>query len=184
MKKVDRSEILDYATYSEQRAQMQERVLAAKAVRRVHMGEHLTFLFENTETIRYQIQEMMRVERIVREADIQHEIATYNDLLGGPGELGCTLLIEIEAPAERDRLLRAWLDLPKHLYVKLEDGTKVYGQYDARQVGEDRLSSVQYLKFDTGGCSPVAIGSELRALTIEQILSDTQRRALTEDLRQ
>ena len=69
----------------------------------IHVGQHLTFLFENTDTIRYQVQEMMRAERIVREADIQHELDTYNELLGGAGELGCCLLIEIDDRAEREK---------------------------------------------------------------------------------
>lgn len=184
MKKVAREEILDYVTYSEQRAKIQERVLAAKALRRIHLGEYLTFLFENTDTIRYQIQEMLRVERIVKESDIQHEIDTYNEVLGRHGELGCTLLIELDDRCERDRLLRAWLDLPQHLYVKLEGGAKIYAAYDRRQVGEDRLSSVQYLKFDTGGRFPHAIGSDLPALTAETELSHAQRRALADDLRE
>jgi hypothetical protein len=182
MKKVSREEILDYVTYAERRSEIQGRVLAAKAMRRIHVGEHLTFLFENAETIRYQIQEMMRVERIVKESDIQHEIDTYNAVLGGDGELGCTLLIEIDEPSERDRLLRVWVDLPKHLYVKLEDGATVYAKYDGRQVGEGRLSAVQYLKFATGSAIPVAIGSDLPEVTVGVTLSPGQRQALREDL--
>jgi hypothetical protein len=81
--------------------------------RRVHVGPHLTVLFENHETVRYQVQEMMLAERIVRETDVQHELDTYTELLGGPGELSATLLIEIEEPRERDEKLVRWLDLPQ-----------------------------------------------------------------------
>ena len=112
MKTVERSEILDYATYEERRAAIRDAAMQAKDERRVHVGRYLTFLFENRETIRYQIQEMMRAERMVREADIAHEIETYNELLGGGGELGCTLLIEIDDPAERAVKLGRWLGLP------------------------------------------------------------------------
>jgi hypothetical protein len=182
MRTVERSEISDYQTYEESRAAFRDQVMAEKAERRVHVGENLTFLFENRTTIRYQVQEMMRAEQIVKEADIRHELETYNELLGGPGELGCTLLIEIDDPAERAVKLAAWLELPKHLYVKLQDGSKAHARFDPRQVGETRLSSVQYLKFDVKGQAPVAIGSDLAALSTEALLSEPQRAALARDL--
>jgi hypothetical protein len=182
MKRVTREEILDYATYAERRGEVQQRLLAVKAARRVHLGAHFTFLFENTETVRYQIQEMMRVERIVKEADIQHEIDTYNELLGRAGELGCTLLIEIDDAGERERLLGSWRDLPAHVYVRLEDDTRVYAAYDERQVDPRRLSSVQYLKFATKGRVPAAIGCDLESAAAEVPLSDEQRQALRDDL--
>jgi len=180
--KVERADILDWQTYSEQRDQRRAAILPIKEVRRIHLGDSLTFLFENTETMRYQIQEMVRVERMVKEASIQHEVDTYNDLLGGPGVLSCSLLIEIEDVEERRRKLTAWLELPKHLYAALEDGTRVRPHVDASQVGEDRLSAVQYLKFDTGGQVPVALGSDLPGLILEQKLTPQQRDALRQDL--
>lgn len=184
MKPVAREEILDYQTYSEQRQRIREEAMAHKKPRRIHVGDHLTFLFENRVTVRYQVQEMMRAEQLVKETDIRHEIDTFNELLGGEGELGCTLLIEIETPEERDRLLKLWLGLPSHLYAALEDGTKVRASFDKRQVGDERLSSVQYLKFDTGGKVPVALGCDLPELTITAKLDETQRAALAEDLGQ
>ena len=183
MKPVERSEILDYVTYEEGRERFRAEVIAAKAVRRLHIGEYLTLLFENPLTIRYQIQEMMRIERLVKEADIQHEIDTYNELLGGAGEIGCTLLIEIDDPAVRDVKLVAWRRLPEKIYVLLEDGTRVSAHFDERQRGEDRLSSVQYLKFDTGGSVPIAVGVDLPELQAETTLTADQRAALAYDLR-
>jgi hypothetical protein len=125
---------------------------------------------------------MMRAEQIVREKDIVHEIETYNELLGGPGELGCTLLIELDDPAERDRRLHEWKDLPSHLYARVEGGERVRASFDPRQVGEERLSSVQYLKFPTGGRVPVAIGADHPALQVEAELSEAQKQALASDL--
>jgi hypothetical protein len=119
----------------------------------------------------------------VREKDIQHELDTYNALLGDRGTLGCTLLIEIDDPVRRDALLRAWLDLPKHLYILLENGERARASWDSAQVGEDRLSSVQYLKFEVGEHAPTAIGSDHPALTLETALSPVQRTALTADAR-
>jgi len=148
------------------------------------VGDYLTFLFENRETIRYQIQEMMRAERIVKEAEIRHEIETYNELLGREGELGATPLIEIDDPTVRASKPAAWRELPKHLYVLLENGERVPMSYDPRQVGDERLSSVQYVKFSTGGATPTAIGCDHPdpELRHETLLTATQRQALAADL--
>lgn len=182
MKKVERSEIVDYQTYGETRDETRVKIMAIKDARRIHVGPHLTFLFENRDTVRYQVQEMMRAEQIVREKDIQHELDTYNELLGGEGELGCTLLIEIDDEAERQTLLRAYLPLVGHLYAETEAGDKVRATYDDRQVGEDRLSSVQYLKFAVGPKAPVALGADLEGYTHRAALTDGQRAALDADL--
>jgi hypothetical protein len=182
MRKVTREEILSLQEYDARRPEIRAGAMAAKALRRVHVGP-LTFLFENPETIRYQVLEMARAERLYRDEEIRHELDTYNELLGGPGELGCSLLVELADPAERDAKLRAWLALPGHLYAKLADGRRVRPRFDERQVGDDRLSSVQYLVFEVGAEPPVAIGSDLPALTVETPLTPAQREALARDLR-
>ncbi len=182
MRPVRRDEILDLSTYERSRAEIRAGVIEAKRRRRVHVAGVLTFLFENTATIRYQVQEMVRAERMTRDEDIRHELETYNELLGGPGELGVSLLIEIPDPEERDRKLREWLPLVEHLYLKTADGRKVRATYDPRQVGADRLSSVQYLKFDVKGEVPVAAGADLPALDAETALDEEQREALRQDL--
>ena len=153
-----------------------------KELRRINVAGVLSFLFENTDTVRYQIQEMIRIERIVKEKDIQHEINTYNELLGDSGELGCTLLIEIDDPDEREEKLTQWLDLPNHLYLSLEDGSIIRASFDERQIGDSRLSSVQYIKFHTGGKFPVAIGSDFPMLKSETAFKTDQKKALSEDL--
>jgi hypothetical protein len=181
---VERIEVVDYVTYEGRREAIREAVMKAKALRRVHVGPHLTFLFENHDTMHYQVQEMVRAERMVREADIVHEIVTYNELLGGPGELGCSLLVELDDPEERQEKLTRWLDLPKHLYVKKPDGTKVHARYDERQVGDTRVSSVQYLKFAVGREAPVVVGCDFPdpELKHETPLRAEQRAALQADL--
>jgi Protein of unknown function (DUF3501) len=179
---VKRSEIVDYVTYEDTRERFRAEVMKAKELRRIHIGEYLTLLFENHLTVRYQIQEMIRAERIVRESDIVHEIDTYNELLGGEGELGCTLLIEIEDPALRDRKLREWWSLPEKIYVVLENGTRIAATIDGRQRDDGRLSSVQYLKFKTKGAVPVAVGVDMEELRNETPLTHNQRQALHTDL--
>lgn len=182
MKPVERKQILDFVTYEEGRDAFREKLFAVKAPRRVHIGEYLTLLFENHLTMLYQIQEMIRTERMVKEADIQHEIDTYNEVLGGDGEFGCTLLIEIDDPAVRDVKLKEWWQLPEKMYLQLEDGTRVWATFDERQRGDDRVSSVQYMKFNTGGRVPVAAGVDLPTLKAETTLNQEQRQAFREDL--
>ncbi len=182
MKKVQRSELLDYQTWSDRKPEVFSTILGAKQARRVHVGNNLTFLFENADTIRYQVQEMMRVEQIVRDADIQHELDTYNELLGGDGELGCTLMVEFVDEGERDAMLRAWVGIVDGIYLLLDTGDRAKARYDERQIGRDRLSSVQYLKFAVGSAAPVAIGVDTNVLRLESALSDVQSSALRADL--
>ena len=179
---ITREEIIDYVTYKEQRPENRPKIIAMKKRRRIHLGDYLTFLFENRDTIRYQIQEMTLAEKIVKDEEIKHEIDTYNELFGEKGSLPCVLLVEITDEEERKVLLRQWYELPKKLYLITKEGNKVYATYDEKQMSEDKLSSVQYLNFNTNGEVPVAIGVELDPLTEELKLTENQISALTEDL--
>jgi hypothetical protein len=181
---VKRDELLDYATYADRRATIRPAILEAKRVRRICIGAYITLLIENHDTVLYQIQEMTRIEHIVRERDILHELSTYNELLGGPGEFGATLLIGIDDETKRDDCLRRWLALLSTLYAELDDGTRVAPTWDERQVGDDRLSSVQYLKFNTQGAVPVKFGCSFDDPDAygTVTLSEEQRAALTTDL--
>ena len=184
MKPVVRSEILDYVTYNEARDAIRDRALATKRARRLLVGEAFAFLFENRETVRYQILEMVRTEQIVKEADIAHELETYNELIGPRGTLYATLLIGLDDEAERAVKLRAWLGLLDHLYAKTETGERVTPRWDPRQVGDTRLSAVQYLSFEFGARAPVALGVDWpeQELVIEAPLSPAQIAALQADL--
>ncbi len=182
MRKVTRDDLLDLQQYEQQRVDIRSHILGVKADRRVHASEYLTFLFENTETIRYQVLEMIRSERHVADKDIEHELTTYNELIGGDGELGCTLFIEIEDPAVRAEKLVAWRTLPDHLYLRLANGEQARAQVDERQRDHEKVSAVQFLMFDCGLSEPVAVGSDLPDHPIETPLSATQRAALASDL--
>jgi hypothetical protein len=182
MKSVHRQEVLSRSEYEKIRNDFRSRVMKQKDLRRIHLGEHLTFLFENHDTILYQVQEMMRAEQMDDEMAIRHEIETYNELIGPRGVLGCTLLIEIDDPAKRSELLTQWRDLPKFLYLETQSGDRVSAIYDERQIGDDRLSSVQYLKFNVGDGVPVKIGSHHPQLKIESVLPVNQAAALARDL--
>ena len=182
MKKLELNEILSNEEYLKHRDSIRNDTLAIKGRRRIHVGEHLTFLFETTDTMRYQVQEMLRVEGRSSAEDIAHEVATYNELLGDQGELGCTLLIEIDDQLQRDIVLRKWIDLPQHLYVKDAEGNKDRATFDERQVGDTRLSSVQYLKFKCGLVTPGSVGLDKPGLELETELNSEQASALKADL--
>jgi hypothetical protein len=99
MNKVGLSEILDIAQYEKARGEFRRRDIALKKNRRLPVGPRVTFVFENHDTVLFQIQEMMRAERIVNDDAVQHEIDTYNQLLPEESELAATMLIELPDPA-------------------------------------------------------------------------------------
>jgi hypothetical protein len=182
MRKVERREILPTESYLVSRPAIRAAVMEVKRRRRVHVAGVLTFLFENATTVQYQVQEMMRAERVTREVDIVHELETYNAILGDSGELGCCLLIEIDDPFERARCLREWRGLPGHVYVRCEGDEIVRPRVDPSQNDLERISAVQYLKFRLDAWTPIAVGCDLPALTAETPLTAEQREALREDL--
>ena len=182
MRKVSREELRKPAEYAAVREDFRRSVMAQKEKRRIHVGAHLTFLFENHDTVLYQIQEMIRAENIVGDAEIRHEMDTYNELLGDRGELGCTLLIEIDDPGKRPELLARWMDLPATVYIETQSGARIGAKFDERQVGDDRISSVQYLKFQLGDQAPLKIGCSHPDIAAETILTPEQSAALCQDL--
>lgn len=147
MKPLEFSEISNIAEYELERPQLREHIIAMKERRRIGVGDHLTLLFENRDTVRYQIQEMMRIERLVKPADIQHEIDTFNELLPGANELSATLLVEYPTPTERDVKLRELLGLENHLWLRVAGAAPVLARFDARQIATDRISAVQFVRF-------------------------------------
>lgn len=148
MRPVDVSEILDLKTYEAVREKMRADMLDRKKARRIAVGGHMSLLFENRETVRYQMQEMIRIERLVKPEEIRQEVETYNELVPGDGELSATLLIEYPDERERDAQLTALRGLEAGA-IRLQVGRvpAVPPTFDSRQLGSDRISSVHYLKF-------------------------------------
>ena len=147
MQPVAVSEIRNLAEYELEREHWRPRMIALKDRRRIRAGEHLTFLFENRDTVRYQIQEMLRIERIVKPAEVAREVATYNELIPGVSELSASLLIEYETQGERDVHLRELLGLEDHVWLAVGALPPVKARFDRRQISAGRISSVQYVKF-------------------------------------
>jgi hypothetical protein len=143
-------DILELERYELVRDEYRTRVLAHKRDRRVAVGEKVTMLFENRETVRYQIQEMVRVERIRDPEKIRDEIDAYSELIPRADELSATLFIEITELSEIKPELDRLVGIDGCVSIAIGEGDAedcVRGRFDERQLEEDRISAVHYVRF-------------------------------------
>lgn len=145
MRPIERGEVLGIAGYEPIRERFRQRIIAEKKRRRLDVGPHVTVLFENRDTVLYQIEEMLRTERITREAAIQHEIETYNELVPRDGELSLTVMIGVADTALRDRLLVEGEGFEDHVFVEI-DGKRAQARIDPARRLEGRTSAVHYMR--------------------------------------
>jgi uncharacterized protein DUF3501 len=148
VRKLTHADIKDLREYERERDAFRAEIIAMKKRRRIALGDIMTIVFENAATMRFQIQEMARAERMLRDEQIAHELETYNDLIPEDGELSCTLFIEIDD----EGALRAWLPrltkIEDHvLFVVGEDVVHGREQDAERLTRDDITSTVHYLKF-------------------------------------
>jgi hypothetical protein len=153
VEKIRPSEVKNLYEYEKVRDAMRGRVIELKKNRRVSVGDNLTFLFENRDTVLFQIQEMVRTERIVDEARIQEEIDAYNALLPGPGELSATLFIEIPelgrmSNEEVRRTINRFQGLDRG-GVTLRVGSRppIPARFEEGHSKEEKMAAVHYLRF-------------------------------------
>jgi hypothetical protein len=144
------AELVDLESYARLRRDYRERVIEYKRRRRLSVGERVSLLFEDRETLRFQIQEMLFVERISDPEKVERELGIYNELVPGEGELSATLFIEVSElsriKAELDRLV----GIDEHVWLVLGEGggaCEVRASFDPRQREAHRISAVQYLRF-------------------------------------
>lgn len=149
MKPIERGEVLGLAEYETVRDRFRARVIDEKKRRRVKLGALASCVFENRDTALLQIQEMLRTERITREAAVLHEIETYNQLVPGERELSATVLVEIDEKPERERFLVEAKGLDR-AFSLVVDGEKCPGKHDEAREHPDRTTAVHYLKFPLG----------------------------------
>ncbi len=149
MKPLERSDLLDLVAYEKAREEILARTIARKVARRIAVGDRLTFVFENRDTVFFQVQEMLRAERSVHDNKIQAELDVYNELLPGQHELSATLFIEIP----EKHLIRAELDrligIDEHVVLRVGDA-RVQAAFDPKQFEAERISAVQYVRFRLG----------------------------------
>jgi hypothetical protein len=165
MKPVDRSEVLDIAAYEPIREAFRRRIIEHKRVRRVSVGSNLTVVFENHDTVLFQVQEMLRTERITREDAILHELETYNELVPGPNELSATIFVEYPDVAERDRMLVALDGIEKAFYIEV-NGERMPARSETRGVQPGRATAVHYVKYPLSGGAVAALRQGGAAVTL------------------
>jgi len=151
VRKLTVDDIIDMRAYERERDELRRQIIELKKTRRVGLGPIMTLVFENTLTMRWQVQEMARVERMLRDEQIAHEVATYNNLIPDAGELSATLMIELTSePALREWLPRL-VGIQQHIAVVLPDGTSVPGELseedELRLTRDDITAAVHFLKF-------------------------------------
>jgi len=191
MKKISEDDILGLEHWERSRTVLRPVFIHEKERRRLAVGSHLTFLFENTATVWYQIEEMIRSERMTDDGAIQHEIDTYNELIPARGEISATLLIEFAEAKERDATLRRLVGIEKNLWLKLGD-VRVPLKFDERQMSSERVSSVQFVRFEVGMESDaflklaladqVAVQADHPTLGAEAKITGDLAKSLAEDL--
>lgn len=170
MKPVTLKEILPFEQYETLRPLLRPLFIAEKDRRRLAVTEHMTLLFENVQTVWYQVEEMLRTERISAEAAVRHEIDTYNELLPRPGELSATMLIEYGDAVQREAALRELVGLERHVWICLDQRREGL-RFDERQMSSDRVSAVQFVRFRLGGLDSAEFlslaGSEKLAIEVD-----------------
>lgn len=145
MEKLAESDVLDLETYERVRPEFRRRAMAEKAVRRIGVGPIVTVFFENRLTMHYQLQEMLRIEKISRREAVLEEMAVWNGLIPGDAELSMTLMIEEELSKAKERL-EELKDLEEHVSLVF-GGREVAAKFENEWRDDNRISAVQYIRF-------------------------------------
>ncbi|MBS0395153.1 MAG: DUF3501 family protein [Proteobacteria bacterium] len=184
-------DLMSLEQYARARAEFRARVLAHKRPRTLAVGAHTTWCFEDRLTVQYQVQEMLRAERIFEADGIQDELDAYNPLIPDGANLKVTLLIEYPDPAERSAALKRLRGIEDRCYVAV-DGARVYAiaDEDLERENDDKTSAVHFLRFELPeparrawhAGAPVAVGIDHPAYQAEVALGAESRAALGADL--
>ena len=191
MDKLTRADLYSLERYHELRAEFRSRVLAHKRLRQVPIGPNATLYFEDRLTVQYQVQEMLRVERIFEAEAIEEELAAYNPLIPDGANLKATFMLEFEDPDERRRMLgmlggiedRVWMEVGGEREFAVADE-------DLDRTTHDKTSAVHFLRFELPAdlCGALGDGATMR-FGIEHdeyrhdcVLSEESRAALVADL--
>jgi hypothetical protein len=189
MRKLTNHDIKDLREYERERDAFRTEIIAMKKRRRLSLGDLISIVFENAATMRFQIQEMARAEKMLRDEQIAHEIETYNQLLPEAGELSGTLFIEIDDSDALHYWLPRLVDIEQYVHFAIGDDTVSAREEDAeRLTREDVTSAVHYLKFKFSaeqqrafGDGPVRIVVDHPEYQADIALTDDQRDELVGD---
>ncbi|MEI8034458.1 MAG: DUF3501 family protein [Betaproteobacteria bacterium] len=150
MAKITRDSLMTLETYAKKREDYRSQVMAHKKVRTLHLGDHVTLIFEDELTMRYQVQEMLRVEKIFEEAGIQDELDAYNPLIPDGSNWKATLMIEYAEVAERARMLALMKGIEDRVWVRVNGFEPVYAiaDEDLERENSEKTSAVHFLRFE------------------------------------
>jgi hypothetical protein len=150
MPHITRATLMTLEAYAKARKDFRARVLAHKKPRTIHLGEHVTLIFEDELTIRYQVQEMLRIEKIFEEEGISDELAAYNPLIPDGSNFKATMLIEYEDADERRRELARLKGIEDRVWLQVEGCAKVFAiaDEDLERENAEKTSSVHFLRFE------------------------------------
>jgi hypothetical protein len=190
VRKLTVDDIRDLRDYERTRDDFRREIIALKKRRRVALGDIVTLVFENVDTMRWQVQEMARIERMLRDEQIAHEVATYNELIPDDGQLSATLFVELDT----EERLREWLPklvgIHEAVSIVLPDGEEVHGVADDadRLTREDVTPAVHFLKFSftpaqvaAFRAGPVAVRVAHPQYRAETTLDDVRHAAIAAD---
>lgn len=147
---IQRNDLLSLEQYAEQRAAIRKRVMSHRRRRQVRIGNHLTLHFEDETTMRYQVQEMLRIERIFEPAGIEDELAAYNPLIPDGDNWKATVMLEFPDEAERRRRLGELRGIEHTLHIEIDGYPPVYAivNEDLDRSTEDKTSAVHFARFE------------------------------------
>jgi hypothetical protein len=150
MNKLGKENLMSLEEYSEKRGQYRIEVMTHKKTRQLALGDNIRLLFEDQLTIQYQIQEMLRIERIFERAAIEEELGSYNPLIPDGQNLKATMMIEVADPEERKRQLATLIGVEKKVFLQVADYPRIYPITNEDMVREtdEKTSSVHFLRFE------------------------------------
>ena len=150
MTAITRDSLLSLEAYAKARGEFRGRALAHKKRRTVHLGEHVTLLFEDELTVRYQIQEMLRIEKVFEEAGIRDELDAYNPLVPDGTNLKATMLVEYEDPEARKAALAGLIGIEDRVWIEVEGCARVHAiaDEDLPRENDVKTSAVHFLRFE------------------------------------
>ncbi len=186
MPHLTRSALWSLEEYAERRPAFRQEVMAHKRLRTVHLGPNVTLLFEDETTVRYQIQEMLRIERTFEAAGIQDELDVYNPLIPDGSNLKATMLIEYPDPEERAQRLQVLKGIERKVWLRVERHAPVFAiaDEDLERENETKTSSVHFLRFElsktaiaalkNGAALGMGIEHPAYAVALDEIAPETQ----------
>ena len=159
MPRIERGSLLSLEVYARERNAFRARVIEHKKLRTVALGEHLTLIFEDELTIRYQVQEMLRIERIFEDAGIQDELEAYNPLVPDGTNLKATMMIEYPDVVERKRALSQLKGIEDRVWVQVGEGARIYAiaDEDLERENAEKTAAVHFLRFEFDGAARAAL---------------------------